>query len=108
VRVVTFECDEPPAARQDKTVVVGGRDTSGMTPAAIGACVRAEMAAGGRPVAAHPGGRSAQASWEQITAERPEVAVVAPCGIRLDGAAAQAGQVTRQLPGVPAARACRW
>jgi iron complex transport system substrate-binding protein len=30
---VTFECDEPPAARVDKTVVVGGRDTRGMTPA---------------------------------------------------------------------------
>ena len=24
---VTFECDEPPSARTDKTVVVGGRDT---------------------------------------------------------------------------------
>ncbi|MGA8465593.1 MAG: BtuF-related (seleno)protein, partial [Trebonia sp.] len=30
---VTFECDEPPAARAEKEVVVGGRDTSGMTPA---------------------------------------------------------------------------
>ena len=28
---VTFECDEPPSARADKTVVVGGRDTRGMT-----------------------------------------------------------------------------
>ena len=224
---VTFECDEPPSARRDKTVVVGGRDTSGMTPAAIDAYVRAEMAAGrdlytlhadalaaldpeliltqdlcrvcalpaghvdealrylgctadvvsldprtlddvlativtigkhtgasrqaetlvatlrrrltgvadqvagryrpavaviewvdppfsaghwvpdlvtaagGRPVAAHPGGRSAQASWEQIAAERPEVAVVAPCGFGLDGAAAQAELATRQLPGIP-------
>jgi len=224
---VTFECDEPPSARRDKTVVVGGRDTSGMTPAAIDAYVRAEMAAGrdlytlhadalaaldpeliltqdlcrvcalpaghvdealrylgctadvvsldprtlddvlativtigqrtgagrqaetlvaalrrrltavagqvagryrpavaviewvdplfsaghwvpdlvtaagGRPVAAHPGGRSAQTSWEQIAAAQPEVAVVAPCGFRLDGAAAQAGQVTRQLSGIP-------
>src|ERR1700760_2744041 len=32
---VTFECDEPPAARAEKQVVVGGRDTSGMTPAEI-------------------------------------------------------------------------
>ncbi|HXT93879.1 MAG TPA: BtuF-related (seleno)protein, partial [Trebonia sp.] len=32
---VTFECDEPASARRDKTVVVGGRDTSGMSPAAI-------------------------------------------------------------------------
>ena len=43
---VTFECDEPPSARTDKTVVVGGRDTSGMTPAAIDAYVRSQLAAG--------------------------------------------------------------
>ena len=43
---VTFECDEPASARTDKTVVVGGRDTSGMTPAAIDAYVRAQLAAG--------------------------------------------------------------
>ena len=30
---VTFECDEPPAARQEEAIVVGGRDTRGMTPA---------------------------------------------------------------------------
>jgi iron complex transport system substrate-binding protein len=34
---VTFECDEPPGARRDKTVVVGGRDTRGMTPGEIDA-----------------------------------------------------------------------
>ena len=44
---VTFECDEPASARRDKTVVVGGRDTSGMSPAAIDAYVRAQFAAGG-------------------------------------------------------------
>ncbi|WP_422770372.1 cobalamin-binding protein [Plantactinospora sp. WMMC1484] len=43
---VTFECDEPPSARTDKTVVVGGRDTRGMTPAAIDDYVKAQMAAG--------------------------------------------------------------
>ncbi|MGS0686916.1 ABC transporter substrate-binding protein [Nakamurella sp. GG22] len=43
---VTFECDEPPAARLDKAVVVGGRDTSGMTPREIDDYVRAAMAAG--------------------------------------------------------------
>jgi iron complex transport system substrate-binding protein len=43
---VTFECDEPPTARRDKTVVVGGRDTRGMTPAEIDAYVRAQTAAG--------------------------------------------------------------
>src|SRR5690349_18756582 len=58
-------------------------------------------AAGGQPVAAHPGGRSTQTTWEEIAEARPEVAVVAPCGFRLDGAAAQAEQAARQLPGVP-------
>ncbi len=43
---VTFECDEPPAARLDKAVVVGGRDTSRMTPREIDHYVRAAMAAG--------------------------------------------------------------
>src|ERR1700678_4778767 len=43
---VTFECDEPPAARQEKTVVVGGRDTRGMTAGEIDAYVRAQTAAG--------------------------------------------------------------
>ena len=44
---VTFECDEPPAARSTKTVVVGGRDTRGMTPAEIDDYVKTQMAAGG-------------------------------------------------------------
>ncbi|MGD0699704.1 MAG: ABC transporter substrate-binding protein [Trebonia sp.] len=43
---VTFECDEPASARREKTVVVGGRDTSGMTPGEIDAYVRAQTAAG--------------------------------------------------------------
>ena len=43
---VTFECDEPAAARRDKAVVVGGRDTSAMTPREIDDYVRAAMAAG--------------------------------------------------------------
>jgi iron complex transport system substrate-binding protein len=43
---VTFECDEPAHARLDKTVVVGGRDTSGMTPGEIDAYVRAQATAG--------------------------------------------------------------
>jgi iron complex transport system substrate-binding protein len=224
---VTFECDEPPSARRDKTVVLGGQDTSGMTPAAIDALVRRQVAAGqdlytlhagalaalvpdliltqnlcrvcalpagqvtdaleylgctaevvsldphglddvlatiltvgrhagasqraehlvaglkgrlaavrdraagrdrpavaviewidppftaghwvpdlvtaagGRPVAAEAGGRSVVTSWDQIAAARPDVAVVAPCGFHLDGAAAQAELAARQLPGVP-------
>ncbi|GAA2608713.1 ABC transporter substrate-binding protein [Paractinoplanes durhamensis] len=44
---VTFECDEPPQARTEKTVVVGGRDTSGMSPAEIDAYVKEQMSAGG-------------------------------------------------------------
>jgi iron complex transport system substrate-binding protein len=44
---VTFECDEPPSARADKTVVVGGLDTRGMSPGDIDSYVRAQLAAGG-------------------------------------------------------------
>jgi iron complex transport system substrate-binding protein len=224
---VTFECDEPVRARRDKTVVVGGRDTSGMSPEAIDAYVRDQVAtgqdlytldagalavlapdliltqdlcrvcalpaghvakaldylgckasvvtldphslddvletiltvgehtssqpqaeslvaalqrrlknvsdrvagfdrptvavvewvdppftaghwvpdlvtaAGGRPVAARPSGRSAETSWGKIAAEQPDVVVVAPCGFSLSDAAEQAETVTRQLPGTP-------
>src|SRR6202012_3396251 len=44
---VTFECDEPAAARTDKVVVVGGRDTRGMSPGAIDDYVRTQLADGG-------------------------------------------------------------
>lgn len=44
---VTFECDEPAMARSEKTVVVGGRDTRGMTPGEIDSYVRSQLAAGG-------------------------------------------------------------
>jgi iron complex transport system substrate-binding protein len=224
---VTFECDEPASARRDKTVVIGGRDTGGMSPAAIDAYVRGQLAAGadlytlhagalaeldpelilsqdlcrvcalpaghvtdalaylgcraevvsldphslddvlatiltvgqragaprkaeilvaalrrrladvaervagrarpavaviewvdppftaghwvpdlvaaagGRAVAARPGGRSVTASWDEIAAARPELAVVAPCGFHLDDAAAQAELAVRRLPGIP-------
>ena len=43
---VTFECDEPAAARLENVVVVGGRDTSAMSPREIDSYVRAAMAAG--------------------------------------------------------------
>jgi iron complex transport system substrate-binding protein len=43
---VTFECDEPPSARVDKTVVVGGRDTRGMSPGEIDDYVKAQLRAG--------------------------------------------------------------
>ncbi|GAB1691615.1 ABC transporter substrate-binding protein [Krasilnikovia sp. M28-CT-15] len=44
---VTFECDEPPRARTEKAVVVGGRDTRGLDPAEIDAYVKQQLAAGG-------------------------------------------------------------
>jgi iron complex transport system substrate-binding protein len=222
---VTFECDEPQSARRDKAVVVGGRDTSGMTPGEIDAYVRGQAAAGadlyhlerdaladlnpdlvltqdlcwvcalpsgtvsealdflgcqadvlaldphslsevlesielvgqragvagrasavvaelrqrlqrvadavagrprprvavvewvdppfpaghwvpdlvtaagGEPVAALPGARSVQTSWETIAAARPDVVLVSPCGYHLDGAAEQGGVVAAALPG---------
>jgi iron complex transport system substrate-binding protein len=43
---VTFECDEPPAARLEKAIVVGGLDTSGMTPGDIDRYVREPLASG--------------------------------------------------------------
>ena len=43
---VTFECDEPARARRDKAVVVGGRDTSVMTPREIDDYVKAAAASG--------------------------------------------------------------
>ncbi|MCF6742753.1 cobalamin-binding protein [Blastococcus sp. KM273128] len=43
---VTFECDEPPSARTDKVVVVGGLDTAGLSPGEIDAAVRRRVAAG--------------------------------------------------------------
>jgi iron complex transport system substrate-binding protein len=52
---VTFECDEPPAARRDKAVVVGGRDTRGMAPAEIDAYVKEQLAAGGDLYTLHSG-----------------------------------------------------
>jgi iron complex transport system substrate-binding protein len=43
---VSFECDEPANARTEKTVVVGGKDTHGMSPIDIDSYVRAQLAAG--------------------------------------------------------------
>lgn len=51
---VTFECDEPAAARQEKSVVVGGLDTAGLGPAEIDAAVRARVAAGRTPTRCTP------------------------------------------------------
>ena len=224
---VTFECDEPPAARVEKAVVVGGRDTRGMTPAEIDTYVKDQLAgggdlytlhadalagldpdliltqdlcrvcalpsdhvsdaldylgcradvlsldpytleevlasilavgartgvpdrgealvsglrgrlaavahavasrprprvavvewvdppftaghwvpdliaaAGGEPVAARPGLRSVQSTWDEFAGAGPDVVIVAPCGFHLDGAAEQARAAAEHLPGVP-------
>ncbi len=224
---VTFECDEPPAARSEKTIVVGGRDTRGMTPGEIDSYVRAQLAAGadlytlhaqaladlqpdliltqdlcrvcalpsgrvedalgylgcqadllsldphslgevldsilavgrrtgvsdratqlvdqlrarlartaaqvagrrrpsvaviewvdppftaghwipdlvsaagGHPVAAHPGAKSVPTSWAAIAAAAPDLIIAAPCGYHLPGAIEQAQSAAQALPGVP-------
>jgi iron complex transport system substrate-binding protein len=58
-------------------------------------------AAGGEPVAARPGQRSAELTWPEIAAAEPHLVIVAPCGYHLDGAVSQAAAVTAALPGVP-------
>lgn len=223
---VTFECDEPPAARVDKAIVVGGRDTRDMSPGEIDAYVKAQLAngaelytldaevlaglnpqliltqdlcqvcalpsghvsdalnylgcqadvltldphtldevlatiltvgvrtgvadraekvvaglrlrlaavasavehrsrprvavvewvdppftaghwvpdlvqvAGGQPVAASPGSKSVQTTWQEISDAGPDVVLVAPCGFHLDGAAQQARLIVERFPGV--------
>ncbi|MGY0007939.1 ABC transporter substrate-binding protein [Micromonospora sp. I033] len=56
-------------------------------------------AAGGEPVATHPGARSTPTTWAALRAARPEVVLVAPCGFDLDGTAAQAAGVAARFPG---------
>jgi iron complex transport system substrate-binding protein len=56
-------------------------------------------AAGGRPVAARPGGRSVETTWPAVAAAAPEHVVVAPCGFHLAGAIEQARLVAGMLPG---------
>jgi iron complex transport system substrate-binding protein len=56
---VTFECDEPPSARVDKAVVVGGRDTRDMSPAEIDDYVKAQLTAGGDLYTLHAGALAA-------------------------------------------------
>ena len=43
---VTFECNFPPEARQNREIVVGGMDTKHLTPLEIDELVRARLAAG--------------------------------------------------------------
>jgi iron complex transport system substrate-binding protein len=55
-------------------------------------------AAGGEPVAARPGARSVQTSWEEFIEAAPDVVLVTPCGFHLDGAMAQARTVAPRFP----------
>lgn len=50
-------------------------------------------AAGGESVLGASGERSQRVEWEDITAGRPDVVVVSPCGYRLEGARTLAEQV---------------
>lgn len=56
------------------------------------------LAAGGEPVLASPGARSAATTWDRVVAADVDHVVVAPCGFGLDGAAAQARAVLARLP----------
>jgi iron complex transport system substrate-binding protein len=58
-------------------------------------------AAGGEPVAARPGARSATLGWPDIAAACPDLVLVAPCGYDLAGTVAQAAVVTAALPAIP-------
>ncbi|SIN44270.1 ABC transporter substrate-binding protein [Micromonospora cremea] len=55
-------------------------------------------AAGGKPVATHPGARSTPTTWAALRAAAPEVVLVTPCGFHLDGAAEQAAAVVPHFP----------
>jgi iron complex transport system substrate-binding protein len=54
--------------------------------------------AGGQPVAGAAGGRSRSVGWDDVAALPADVGIVAPCGVCLDEAAAQATAVRDRLP----------
>jgi iron complex transport system substrate-binding protein len=56
-------------------------------------------AAGGDAVAARPGARSVETTWDELAGARPDVVIVTPCGFHLDGAAEQAETVAPRFPG---------
>jgi iron complex transport system substrate-binding protein len=58
-------------------------------------------AAGGEPVAARPGARSVETTWQEFTDAAPDVVLVAPCGFHLDGAAQQARTIAPKFPDTP-------
>jgi iron complex transport system substrate-binding protein len=49
-------------------------------------------AAGGQPVIGTPGRPSVATTWPEIAGTRPDLVVIAPCGYRLDAAAALAAE----------------
>jgi iron complex transport system substrate-binding protein len=62
------------------------------------------VAAGAAAVLGRPGQDSVRIAWDDVAAAEPDVVVIAPCGFRLDGAAALARDVIdRELlaPGIP-------
>ena len=66
--------------------------------------------AGGEPVLANPGGRSASTTWEEVAESGAEVLLVAPCGFDRAGAEAQLREVLERpevasLPAVVSGRA---
>lgn len=56
-------------------------------------------AAGGSDALARPGERSGTLEWSQLRAVDPEAIVVAPCGLTLDQAVAEARRTLIRLPG---------
>jgi iron complex transport system substrate-binding protein len=56
------------------------------------------VAAGGDPVLAVPGGRSTTTSWEAVAAADVDAVLVAPCGVGVEEARAQAVGVLPRLP----------
>jgi len=89
---VTFECNEPARALLEW---IDPPFTAGhWVPELV-------TAAGGVPLAAHPGARSVPITWTSLESTRPDVVIVAPCGYDLDGASSQALAVADRFPGVP-------
>ncbi|MEV0714373.1 ABC transporter substrate-binding protein [Asanoa sp. NPDC050611] len=58
-------------------------------------------AAGGIPVAAHPGTRSTPTTWSTFESASPDVVIVSPCGYHLSGATDQARTVVPHFPTTP-------
>ena len=60
--------------------------------------------AGGRDVLGHAGERSRTATWEEISAARPEIAIAMPCGYDAERSAEETGAYAPQLASLGADR----